>query len=114
MNSHPDEDERRAYWADQMQLGYEMVQEIMEEKGLERPEVLFTRRLLRERILWSDHQLQRHLRRLETLEYLFSHQGGRGQSFLYELVWSGEGKDGSKFILKLVDPKTLKSPKRNA
>ena len=94
-----------------LELIDQMVQEIMKEKELEREEVLFTRRLLRERILWSDHQLQRHLKRLETLEYLFSHQGGRGQSFLYELVWSGEGKNGSKFILKLVDPKTLKPSK---
>ena len=80
----------------------------MEKEGLGQEEVLFTRRSLRERLLWSDNQLKVHLKRLEDLEYLHAHQGGRGQSFLYELLWSGQGTDGSRFILKLVDPKTLK------
>ncbi|MBI4548096.1 MAG: toprim domain-containing protein [Ignavibacteriae bacterium] len=90
-----------------LELLDEMVQEIMNADGLDQGEILFTRRHIRERLLWSDTQLQIHLKRLETLEYLHCHQGGRGQSFLYELLWSGEGKDGSKFILKLADPSTL-------
>ena len=80
----------------------------METDGLDQGEILFTRRRVRERLLWSDTQLQIHLKRLETLEYLHAHQGGRGQSFLYELLWSGQGTDGSRFLLQLVDPKTLK------
>jgi hypothetical protein len=36
---------------------------------------------------WSDSQLKRHLARLEDLEYLIVHRGGRGQSFVYELFF---------------------------
>ena len=36
---------------------------------------------------WSDSQLKRHMKRLEDLEYLIVHRGGRGQSFVYELFF---------------------------
>ena len=35
---------------------------------------------------WGDTQLKLHLDRLEELEYLLVHRGGRGQSFVYELT----------------------------
>ena len=38
---------------------------------------------------WGDSQLKRHLGRLEELEYLIAHRGGRGQSFVYELYFDG-------------------------
>lgn len=94
-----------------LELLREMVGELMAARGLEQAEILFTRRQVRERFLWSDSQLKTHLKRLDDLEYLRVHQEGRGQAFLYELLWSGEGKDGTKFILKLVDHQTLKKPK---
>ena len=31
------------------------------------------------------------------------HHGGRGQSFVYELAYDGKGKDGSPFLLNLLD-----------
>jgi hypothetical protein len=41
------------------------------------------------------------------LEYILTHRGGRGQSFLYELLYTGEGGDGSKFLMGLIDPDKL-------
>jgi hypothetical protein len=38
---------------------------------------------------WGHTQLKTHLHRLEELEYLIVHRGGRGQTFVYELNWSG-------------------------
>ncbi len=35
-----------------------------------------------------------HLHRLEELEYLLVHRGGRGQSFVYELLFERQGEDG--------------------
>ena len=35
---------------------------------------------------------------LVELEYLLVHRGGRGQSFVYELVCDGEGEDGAPFL----------------
>jgi hypothetical protein len=52
---------------------------------IERSEYRFSRAAVRYRTRWSDSQLKRHLHRLEDLEYLIVHRGGRGQSFVYEM-----------------------------
>ena len=59
-----------------------------EEQGLARADVRFTRREVREASGWegADTQLKVHLGRLVELEYLLVHRGGRGQSFVYELL----------------------------
>ena len=51
----------------------------------------FSRRALRDATGWGDTQLRIHLDRLTALEYLLVHRGGRGQSFVYELVYDGDG-----------------------
>jgi DNA primase catalytic core len=47
----------------------------------------FSRKDVRAWTAWTDSTLKRHLARLEDLEYLVVHRGGRGQSFVYELVF---------------------------
>jgi hypothetical protein len=54
---------------------------------IERNEYRFSRRDVRAFTHWSDSQLKRHMKRLEDLEYLIVHRGGRGQSFVYELFF---------------------------
>ena len=54
-----------------------------------RADFRFSRKEVREFARWGHTQLKLHLRRLEELEYLIVHRGGRGQSFVYELNWSG-------------------------
>jgi DNA primase catalytic core len=49
----------------------------------------FSRRDVRSHTGWGHTQLKTHLHRLEELEYLIVHRGGRGQTFVYELNWSG-------------------------
>ncbi|MGD0302356.1 MAG: hypothetical protein ABSE86_35215, partial [Bryobacteraceae bacterium] len=44
----------------------------------------FSRRDVREHTGWGHTQLRVHLDRLAEMEYLIVHQGGRGQSFVYE------------------------------
>ena len=53
---------------------------------------------------WGDTQLKVHLHRLEELEYLLVHRGGRGQSFVYELLFESKG-DGrrSRVLPGLID-----------
>jgi len=51
--------------------------------------VLFSRRDVRDHTGWGHTQLKIHLHRLEELEYLAIHHGGRGQNYVYELNWSG-------------------------
>ena len=62
----------------------EMVSRICQQQKIERPEVRFSRRDVRQHTGWGNTQLKIHLHRLEELEYLLVHHGGRGQSFVYE------------------------------
>jgi len=63
---------------------------------VERSDFRFSRRDVRAHTRWGHTQLKTHLHRLEELEYLIVHRGGRGQTFVYELNWSGleEEKSG--------------------
>ena len=60
-----------------------------------RSDFRFSRRDVRAWCLWGDTVLKKHLGRLEDMEYLLAHRGGRGQSFVYELVFT-QGADPSK------------------
>jgi DNA primase catalytic core len=64
-----------------------MVRTACKREKIEREEYRFSRRDVRAFTHWSDSQLKRHMRRLEELEYLIVHRGGRGQSFVYELFF---------------------------
>jgi DNA primase catalytic core len=55
----------------------------------------FSRRDVREHTGWGHTQLKIHLHRLEELEYLTVHHGGRGQSYVYELNWPGSASEKS-------------------
>jgi DNA primase len=70
--------------------------------------VRFSRRQLREAIGWGDTQLKVHLARLVDLELITAHRGD-GNGLAYELVWSGQGVDGSRFVIGLTDPATLET-----
>ena len=41
------------------------------------------------------------------LEYVVAHRGTRGQSFVYELVYDGQGATGQPFLMGLIDPDQL-------
>jgi DNA primase len=56
---------------------------------------LFSRRDVRDHTGWGHTQLKIHLHRLEELEYLAIHHGGRGQNYVYELNWSGSETEKS-------------------
>lgn len=72
-------------------------------QGVDRADFRFTRRELREHTGWGQTQLRLHLGRLVDFEYVLAHRRGpRGHA--YELAWSGEGRDGSRFLVGLADP----------
>ena len=78
-------------------------------KKIERGDVCFTRRHLREFTGWGDTQLKVHLGRLAELEYVLTHRADHGQGFVYELVYDGGGKDGSRFLPGLIDVEKLRA-----
>jgi DNA primase len=86
-----------------------MVAEAAEAEGIERSRVHFTRRTVREATGWGNTQLKVHLSRLEDLEYLLVHRGGRGEAKVYELLYEGQGQDGAPFLPGLLDVEVLRS-----
>jgi len=69
----------------------------------------FSRRQVREHTRWGDTQLKIHLARLVELEYLLVHRGGRGQSFEYELLYSGSPDGEMPHLSGLIDVEVLRA-----
>ena len=74
-----------------------------------RTDLRFSRRDVREYSGWSDFQVKMHMRKLEELEYVLVHRGGRGQSFVYEMLYDGGGEDGKPHLMGLIDAATLRA-----
>ncbi len=86
----------------------EMVSEACEALAMDRPDYRFSRRAVREHTGWGNTQLKLHLRRLEEFEYLLVHQGGRGQSFVYELVYVASDEPERPRLPGLIEVETLR------
>jgi DNA primase len=56
---------------------------------------------------WGLTQARDHLDKLVDFEYVVVHRGTRGQTFVYELVYDGQGQDGQRFLMGLIDPDAL-------
>jgi hypothetical protein len=87
----------------------EMVIERCTQQVMKVSDFRFSRRELRDYTHWSETQLRVHLDRLMQMEYVLAHRGTRGQSYVYELLWDGQGKDGDAHLPGLFDVETLKS-----
>jgi len=86
----------------------EMVGAACDELEMDRVDYRFTRREVREVIGWTYDQVRVHLARLVDLEYVLVHQGGRGQSFVYEVLFEGGGVDGAPVLPGLIDMEELR------
>ncbi len=85
-----------------------------EAQGLDRADVRFTRREVREHTGWTDFPVRTHLEKLAALEYVLVHRGGPGQRFVYELLWDGQGQEGEPFLAGLLDVETLEAQRYDA
>ncbi len=83
-----------------------LVEEACKAQGIAQEHYRFSRRDVREKYGWGNTQLKVHLQRLEELEYLLIHRGGRGQSIVYELLYDGD-LDSSKHLMGLIDVEKL-------
>ena len=79
---------------------------------MERADVRFTRRDVREASGWSNTQVHVHLSRLVELEYVLAHRADHGAGYVYELVYDGGGKDGGRFVSGLLDVEALRARER--
>jgi hypothetical protein len=84
-----------------------MVMAECKRQRIERADYRFSRRDVRTVTGWGDTQLRLHLGRLEELEYLLAHRGGRGQSFVYELAFSCDGNGNRPVMAGLIDVEKL-------
>jgi DNA primase catalytic core len=93
-----------------------MVAEIAARERVEACTIHFSRRQVREYTGWTDFQVRVHLAKLEALEYVLAHRGTRGQLYIYELLYQGEG-DGEpgepqpRFLMGLLDVDRLRNPR---
>ena len=78
-----------------------------ERQAMNRGDVRFSRRSLREAIAWGDTQLKLHLARLAELEYLVVHRTRTG-GFEYELVYDVGSADGTLRFPGLIDIEALR------
>jgi DNA primase catalytic core len=91
-----------------LRLIVELVTDRCEAQAINRSDYRFSRRDIREHTNWSDTALKVHLARLAEMEYLLVHRGGRGQSYVYELLYQGEGEQGESFLMGLIDVAALR------
>jgi DNA primase catalytic core len=85
-----------------------MVTAECERQKMARSDYRFSRRDVRTATGWGDTQLKIHLHRLEEMEYLLAHRGGRGQSFVYELVFTRQADSGKPTLPGLIEIDKLK------
>ena len=84
------------------------VQQCCKADGIDQRDFRFSRKQIREVIQWSDNQLKIHCKRLEDMEYLLVHRGGRGQLIEYELLYNGNAEENQSVLMGLVDVDHLK------
>jgi len=93
-----------------LELIHDWVTQRCRDLKVEAVDFRFTRKDVREMSGWGNTQLKIHLGRLEEMEYLLIHRGGRGQSFIYELLYQGQGQHHNPFLMGLIDPHSLENP----
>ena len=86
----------------------EMVDSRCREEELTLDVCLFSRRDVRRFTGWTEFQVRTHLTKLQDMEYILAHYGGRGQSFVYELLFNGED-DGRPQMCGLLDMTTTRT-----
>jgi len=82
----------------------ELVREACEKSSVEQADFRFTRKQVRDYCGWSDFQVQKHMNKLTELEYVIVHRGGRGQLFVYELIYSGNPSESTPQMMGLASP----------
>jgi DNA primase catalytic core len=92
----------------------DMVRGECERLKMERADYRFSRRDVRRYTGWSDAQVKRHLQKLEELEYLIIHHGGRGQTIVYELYFERPADPHQPVFPGLIGPGLIGGEKLRA
>jgi len=85
-----------------------MVKDACKKQELKTSDCRFSRKDIRAYTDIGNTQLKIHCNRLEDMEYLLVHRGGRGQSMEYELLYDGDTKNNQPQLMGLIDIEKLK------
>jgi len=85
-----------------LKLIQELVKVQCKKQSIKQNDYRFSRKVIREFTGWGNTQLKIHCHRLEDMEYLLVHRGGRGQSFEYELLYTTV-EQTDKHLMGLID-----------
>ncbi len=86
-----------------LKLIYQLVQDECKAQGIEQSDYRFSRKQIRAFTGWGNTQLKVHCGRLEEMEYLIAHGGGRGKAIAYQLNYQGEDEQCDQFMMGLID-----------
>jgi len=89
------------------QIAERLKKESKGEHSPKRTAISFSRREIREHTGWTNYRVHTHIKELVELEYVIVEAGRNGMPFRYRLAYEGQGKDGEKFMLGLIDPDSL-------
>ena len=92
-----------------LELIHGMVMGRCQSLEMKRCDFRFSRRDVREQTGWGNTQIRVHMDRLTELEYLIPHRGGRGQTFVYELLYGGGTQEERMHLNGLIDVEHLKA-----
>ena len=85
----------------------QMVEVNCKAQSMAQKDYRFSRKTIRDMSQWSDGQLKIHCKRLEELEYLLVHRGGRGIIIEYELLYTGNTNTDKAQMMGLLDVEKL-------
>lgn len=97
-----------------LRLIQQMVNEVCTLQRIEQSHYRFSRKTIRDYTGWGNTQLKLHCHRLEEMEYLLVHRGGRGQSFDYELLYNADAHDADNHLMGLLDVEKLRYDKKKS
>jgi len=92
----------------------QMVIDNCQQKDMDQCDYRFSRKQVRVFTGWGNTQLRVHCKRLEEMEYLLTHRGGRGQSFEYELLYDDHDQAQQNHLIGLIDIEKLTYDEKNA
>lgn len=91
-----------------------MIKDFSQKENIARADYRFTQKQVRDYTGFGNTQVKIHLQRLVDYEYVITHRSGKAQQFLYELIYDGEGLDGTTFLPGLIDTSKLSAEKNEA
>lgn len=97
-----------------LKLIQQLVKQECDKHSLDQKDYRFSRKQIRDYSGWGNTQIKIHCHRLEEMEYLLTHRGGRGQSFEYELLYQAEVDNNDKHLMGLIDVEKLTYDKKKS